>query len=93
MKTAMINKKIKLVAMFICFALIFVLVFSEKLTADHDCVGELCTVCALCARVKGVLALLICTVFCISARVSLPHARIACAVRETLVSRKAKLTI
>ena len=87
------NKQLIFIAMLLCIAFVFVLVSSELLVSGHDCAGEGCVVCALSTRVKGILTLFVCMLFFAITTIEMHCGRVLCLARETLVSRKAKLTI
>lgn len=85
-----------LTALFLAFVLLLS-VMALVGEADHDCVGEDCSVCAVAALCKGVLriACAIALLACIAAG-SFAAPMIACAVRNvvptTPVTKKVKLS-
>lgn len=93
MTTSRKKDLIKFIAMLICVAFIFVLVSYDVFVADHDCAGEGCIVCSLTTGVKSMPALFVCAFSFVASAFAVAHASSRPVVRETLVSRKLKLTI
>ena len=77
----------------LCVLFAFVLIFSEAFASEHDCMGEHCVVCALCAGVKFVFALTICALALAACIKIVPRSERGYTAHQTPVSIKAKLTI
>ena len=87
------NKSFFTLIVLLCVLFAFVLVFSEAFASEHDCMGEHCVVCALCAGAKFVFALTICALTLVACIKIVPRSECGYTVRQTPVSIKAKLTI
>ena len=77
----------------LCVLFAFVLIFSGAFAAEHDCMGEHCVICALCAGIKLIFALTVCAFVAVAFAFIVSRSECDDAVRFTLVSSKAKLTI
>ena len=79
----------------LCVLLAILLVFSELFVSmhEHSCTGEQCVMCQITLSVKFALLNIACAVIFVACLFFVFYRKKESVLRETLVSRKLKLTI